>query len=307
MNLKQLRYALVLHDTGSFSQAAEILGISQPSLSQYIHKIEKQLGIELFVHTGTAIRTTDAGKVYLEAGRKILDCERQMQQKLSDLQANRTGGVVIGISPHRCFCLGPQLVARFRKAYPGMHLVLEERSGRDLLDCASRGDFDLCIAALPVDQYLFDYEVIIHDEPVVAVPTDTPLCQKLLAAAAPMEHRQYPAVDAKLLEGAEFAFLADRMPMQVILNDLCRDYGITLQKVVECRSLEALEAMVSAGICSALIPSYLTHYKVGHSAVTCFSLCQPVSSREIVAAYPKGQYLSQPVRDVIDILKTLDM
>ena len=43
MNLKQLRYALVLYDTGSFSQAAEVLGISQPSLSQYINKIEKNL------------------------------------------------------------------------------------------------------------------------------------------------------------------------------------------------------------------------------------------------------------------------
>ncbi len=307
MNLKQLRYALVLHDTGSFSQAAEILGISQPSLSQYIHKIEKQLGIDLFVRTGSVIRTTDAGKVYLEAGRKILDCERQMQQKLADLQANRTGSVVIGISPHRCFCLGPQLVARFRKAYPGMHLVLEERSGRDLLDCAGRGDFDICIAVLPVDEHIFDYEIIIHDEPVVAVPTDTPLCRKLLDAAVPMENRQYPAVDAKLLDGAEFAFLADHMPMQVVLNKLCRDYDISLQKVVDCRSLEALEAMVSAGICSALIPSYLIHYKAGHSAVTCFSLCQQVASRQIVAAYPKGQYLSQPVHDVIDILKTLDM
>ncbi len=307
MNLKQLRYALLLHDTGSFSQAAEILGISQPSLSQYIQKIEKQLDVQLFVRTGSDIRITDAGRVYLEAGRQILELERQMQQKFSDLRNYRAGSVVVGISPHRCFCIGPQLVAKFRERYPGMHLVLEERSGHDLMDCAERGEFDLCITVLPVDEHTFSFERIIREEAVVAVPDISPLCTKLKEAAVSMENRKFPAVDVQLLDGAEFAFLGEGMPMQVILDKMCMEYNLHLHKVVDCRSLEALEAMVSAGICSALIPSYLSHYKVGHSAVTCFSLRQEIASREIVAIYPKGQYLSRPVQDVINILKTLDV
>lgn len=307
MNLKQLRYVLLLHDTGSFSQAAEILGISQPSFSQYIHKIEKQLGMQLFIRNGSDIRTTDAGKVFLEAGKQILEIERRMQQKFADLRDYHAGSVIVGISPHRCFCIGPQLVSEFRKCYPGMHLVLEERSGHDLMDCAARGFFDLCITGVPVDEQIFSYEPIICEEAVVAVPDTFPLCNKLKETAKPMANRRFPAIDVRLLDRADFAFLGEGMPMQVILDKMCSDYDLHLNKVVSCRSLEALEAMVSAGICAALIPSYLCHYKVKHSAVTCFSLCQEIASREIVAAYPKGQCLSRPVQDIISILKSLDV
>lgn len=306
MNLKQLRYALVLYDTGSFSQAAEVLGISQPSLSQYILKIERDLDVRLFDRSGSNIRITDAGKIYLEAGRKILDLERQMQNRFSDLRNHRYGSVVLGISPHRCFCIGPQLVKRFREAYPGMHLVLDERSGRDLMDCAEQGMFDLCITVLPVDTHTFAYERVFKEEAVVAVPNATELCRKLQQAAVPMENRKHPAIDVRLIDGADFAFLGDGMPMQNILDNMRKEYDLHLRKVVECRSLEALEAMVSAGICSALIPSYLTEYKIKQSAVTCFSLHQEISTREIVAIYRRGQYLSKPVLDLIEMLKDLN-
>ena len=139
------------------------------------------------------------------------------------------------------------------------------------------------------------------------VPDAFPLCDKLKKVAVPMENRKFPAIDVRLLDGADFAFLGNGMPMQVILDKMCMEYNLHLKKIVDCRSLEALEVMVSAGICAALIPSYLSTYKVGHSAVTCFSLCQEIASREIVAIYPKGQYLSRPVQDVISILKSLDV
>ncbi len=307
MNLKQLRYALVLYDTGSFSQAAEVLGISQPSLSQYILKIEKNLDVKLFDRSGSDIRLTDAGRIYLEAGRKILDIERQMQNKFCDLRNNEYGSVVVGISPHRCFCIGPYLVKRFREMYPGMNLVLDERSGKDLLESAEQGCFDICIAVLPIDENIFSYERVYREEAVIAVPNNTDLCRRLNEVAEVVENRKRPAVDIKMIDGADFAILADGMPMQIILNDICRKYDIELNKVVECRSLEALEAMVSAGICSALIPSYLTEYKIKQSAVTCFSIRQEVPSREIVAIYHKGQYLSKPVADLIGILKEINL
>ena len=72
MNLKPFQYALVLAQAGSFSKAAEELGISQPSLSQYIKKAEQQAGMVLFDRTNNNVRPTDAGLVYLEIGRKAL-------------------------------------------------------------------------------------------------------------------------------------------------------------------------------------------------------------------------------------------
>ena len=85
MNLKQFRYVLTLADEGSFSRAAETLNIKQPSLSQYIKKIEKEVGMELFDRSGGDVRLTDAGRAYIDIGRKMLDLEHQLEGRFSDL------------------------------------------------------------------------------------------------------------------------------------------------------------------------------------------------------------------------------
>jgi len=118
MNTKQLQYVQVLSQEGSFGRAAERLGISQPSLSQYIKKIEQQIGISLFDRTGNEVRLTDAGRIYVETGKQILDLERRMQNSFSDLGCNAAGSVIIGTSPYRSVCMMPPAVRRFQQIFP---------------------------------------------------------------------------------------------------------------------------------------------------------------------------------------------
>ena len=73
MNTKQFQYVLTLAREGSFSKAADTLNITQPSLSQYIKKIEREVGITLFDRTNGDVRITDAGRVYIETARQIPD------------------------------------------------------------------------------------------------------------------------------------------------------------------------------------------------------------------------------------------
>lgn len=73
MNAKQFKYVLTLANQGSFSKAAEVLEISQPSLSQYVKKIEQQIGLPLFDRINGVVRLTDAGRLYINTGRKVLE------------------------------------------------------------------------------------------------------------------------------------------------------------------------------------------------------------------------------------------
>ena len=88
MNTKQLKYVLVLAREGTFSRAAEALEISQPSLSQYIKKIESQLGMQLFDRTNGDVRLTDAGR---EALMEEVARLRYLNQAAQDI----TGGTDI--------------------------------------------------------------------------------------------------------------------------------------------------------------------------------------------------------------------
>ncbi len=301
MNMKQLKYVLVLAHEGSFSLAADTLGISQPSLSQYIKKIEKEQGVELFDRTSGDVRITDAGRIYIEDGRKILDLEKQMERKFEDLSSFRSGSIIVGISPHRCIHLMPEIVKRFRVLYPGMHLVIEERAGASLLNDAEHGLFDLCIANLPVDEKIFDYRLMMEEEVLLAVSTETSLYNRLELSALKQSDRKYRAVRLRELADEDFVFLAETQPTQKRLDEICAASGFEVKNAVECRTIETQFAMVSAGIGAALIPSGISEFS-NTEKVAFFSFVQPLPYRDMAVVYRKDQYLSRAVKDLIEIM-----
>ena len=304
MNMKQLKYVLVLAREGSFSRAAETLGITQPSLSQYIKKIEKEQGVELFDRSGGDVRVTDAGRVYMDAGKRILDLEQQMERRFEDLSAFRSGSIVVGVSPHRCVHLMPEIAKRFQRLYPGMHLVIEERAGASLLDDARHGAFDLCIANLPVDEKVFNYQPMMEEEVLLAVNKETALYRELEQAAIKIDGRTHPAVDFRELAGEAFVTLAEAQPTQKCLDDICAASEFTVKTAAECRTIETQFAMVRAGIGAALVPSGISEFSNAEK-VAFFSFIQSIPYRDMAVVYRKEQYLSQAVRDLIGVMVNL--
>lgn len=305
MNMKQLRYVLVLAHEGSFSKAADFLGITQPSLSQYIKKIEKDLGIVLFDRTGGDVRITDAGRVYIEAGRKILDLEKQMERRFEDLHSFRSGSIVVGVSPYRCIHMMPEITKRFHNLYPGMHLVIEERAGASLLDDAGQGQFDLCIVNLPIDEKIFNYHLMMEEEVLLAVNAETALYEKLKRASVKIDGKRYPAIDYKELAGESFVILAETQPTQKSLDDMCMEAGFEVQVSVECRTIETQFAMVRAGIGAALVPSGISQFSNAEK-VEFFSFVQAIPYRDMAVIYRKEQYLSKAVKDLMQIMINLE-
>lgn len=300
MNTKQLEYVLVLSLEGSFSGAADRLNISQPSLSQYIKKIETEVGMPLFERTGGNVRLTDAGRVYVEAGKKILDLEHQMNAEIGDIAAYRTGSLVIGTSPFRSAAMMPEIAKYFRTVYPGMHLVVEELQTEELLDGTERGEFDFCLTLRPSDDRGFAYEKVMEEELVLAVPSSYAPIPSVSCGK-----RKYPAVDAKALNGMQFVMITETQVMQRALDALCRDYELTVGKAAVVKSLEAQIAMVRAGIGMALVPSGIERF-CSAGEVRFYSFVEELPKREVVALWRKDRYLSEAARDLIKGIKKIN-
>lgn len=303
MNMKQFRYVLVLADEGSFSKAADTLNISQPSLSQYVKKIETQLGVELFDRANGNVRLTDAGRIYIDAGKKILDLEHQMQTKFSDIAEYKTGSLIIGTTPFRSVTMMPAVLAEFKKIYPGIHVVIDERNTQELNEAIEKGEFDFCILTLPIDERKFCYELIMEEELVIAVPQNSALSQKLCANSEQAEERRYPVIDVSLLNHEEFVMITEAQVMQKHLNNLCLEHGLELKKAAVVKSLEAQIAMVRRGIGAALVPTGILEVGEIDEKVNYFSLKQELPFRQVVVIYRKEQYLSKVQREFIDIMK----
>ena len=301
MNMKQLKYVLVLAEEGSFSRAADKLNISQPSLSQYIKKIEKEQGIELFKRANGDVAVTDAGRIYIEAGRKILDLEHQMANAFSDLAEYKGGTLSIGISPYRSVHLMPYVLREFNKLYPDVELIVKEKSGSALIEAATRGEFDLCVISLPVDEKIFDYEIIHTESAVIAVDRNTELYEKLAAAAENDFRRKYPAVDLSVIQGMDFAVLKSGMPMRKLMDKMLLDYGVDINEKIEVSSNEALLSIVGSGVCASIVPSGLTN--AANASIAFFSIKQESDIRSVAVIYRKDQYMSKPIKDIIKIFK----
>lgn len=304
MNMKQFRYVLVLADTGSFSRAADELNISQPSLSQYVKKIESQLGVELFDRANGNVRLTDAGKVYIDAGKKILDLENQMQNQFMDLAEHKAGSIVVGTTPFRSITMMPTVLAKFKELYPGIHVVIDERETSELKEAGEKGEFDIAVLTLPVDEKKFDYELIMEEEIVIAVPQNSRVNEFLKKHSIIKNGYRYGVIDFSLLDNQEFVMITDSQVMQRSLNDLCAEYNVVLKTVAVVKSLEAQIEMVRKGVGIALVPTGVCK-DADKGYINYYSLSQNISKRKVVAVYRKDQYLSSVEKDLIKVMKSL--
>ena len=113
VNSQQIEYVLTLAEQRSFSKAAQKLYVSQPSLSQYIINLEKQIGTSLFDRSTSPVRLTTAGEAFVETARQIKALEDNFTNRISDLENLRTGSVRIGASSFRSSCMLARSIAAF--------------------------------------------------------------------------------------------------------------------------------------------------------------------------------------------------
>lgn len=297
MNDKQYRYVITLDKEGSFSKAAEALGITQPSLSQYIKNIEKEIGLPLFNRMNCDVKLTDAGRVFVDAGKRILTIEHQMENAFIDLATYKTGSLIIGAAPYRAASMMPEIARDFRLYRPGMHLIVREGTTVEILEGLEHGDCDLALTILPVNKHLFQYEPVLEEELVLAVPNSLPPFQ-----AAAMSDRKYLAIDAKALNGQSMVMLTDVQYMQKQLYNLLLDYKLEVTTAAIVKSLEAQIEMVKEGIGLALMPSGIERFCKG-SRVRFYSFVQPLPKREVIVAWRRDHKLSKAEEELVAVIR----
>jgi len=300
LNTKQLQYVLTLANEGSFSKAADTLNITQPSLSQYIKKIEKEIGLSLFDRTNGDVRITDAGRVYIEAGKKILDIEHQMENSFTDLADHKTGSLIIGAAPYRAASMMPVIASKFQSIHPGMHLVVREGTTAELVEGMEHGEYDLALTLLPIDKRLFEYEPVVEEELILAVPSSYPSLSTITA-----KDRKHPSVDAAVMNEASMVMLTDAQFMQKQLENLLLDYKLKVSTAAIVKSLEAQIEFVKAGMGMALMPSGIERFcKPGD--VVFYSFTDPLPKREVVVMWRKDQKLSKVATELKDVIHSIE-
>jgi len=241
MEVHQLRYACAVAETNSFSRAAEICKIAQPSLSQQIQKLEEELDVKLFDRLGRRIQLTEAGMAFLPHARTILSqlelARASVANKIRDMAGKVAVGVIPTIAPYRM----PAYTTRFVKRFPEAKLRIVEEITPTLIEGLRDLSIDVAILALPLRHKDLDIIPLGKEPLYVALKKDHPLALK-------------QSVALKELRGEPFVMLRDGHCFRDLSISACVSARITPNIAFESGQLSSLLGMVAAGVGISLVP-----------------------------------------------------
>lgn len=295
MDLKQVEYMIKIAEENNITKAAEKLFITQSALNQQLLRLEKELGTQLFVRSRTNWQLTDAGKVYIENAKKLVNIKRDTYNRINDIIDVKKGKMVIGLTPER----GPEMFAAiyptFYKKYPNIKIETIELTVRQQQEEVAKGNLDIGFLTLQDFQKTKDeYIHICSEEIILGVPHTHPL-GKLGGKMG----EKLPEISLNQLENDSFAIMQKGSTLREIYEHLIIEENVSPHILLETRSCHNLFNMVEEGICCSIFP---ITYSKDYSSVSYFSLDQhPVW--EVYASYKKGSYLSNAANYFIRIAK----
>lgn len=282
MRLRQLEYLVEICDSGSFSAAAARLFVAQPSLSQQIRALERELGAELLERGRHGIALTPAGRVFLPHARAVLKAAQDAQESVRSVVDGKQGDVHVLTVRSVASGILPSSIARWHAMFPNTVLRLHDYSHRrDLEDAARSGTGDLMIGPRPS---AWDGPVLSlgFEELVVVGP------QENAAGAAPAQPAELAAANWVLYEPEQ--------GMTEVVDWLAGSLGFSPLAVARTGQVAAALLLAVEGVGLALTPENAVPRGWSHHA----RRIGPGAYRELVA-YSRDQppQLAARYRDLL--------
>ena len=149
MELRHLRYFVVVAEEQNVTRAAERLHLSQPPLSRQIRDLEEELGVELFRRTAKSLALTDAGKVFLGEARAVLLRADQAVDAVRAASKNCQGKLRVGYAPSLTAQFLPDALRSFQADFPSVHVALHDLSSEECRQRLAAGKLDLALTIEP--------------------------------------------------------------------------------------------------------------------------------------------------------------
>jgi DNA-binding transcriptional LysR family regulator len=252
MEMRHLRYFVVLAEECHFGRAAERLHMAQSPLSHQIRQLEDELGVSLFDRTTRRVTLTGAGERYLERIREALRAVEVAGDEARRIAAGATGHVAIGFTGSATYEMLPALSHDLRASFPGIELDLRgELLTPDQVDALISGELDVGILRPPVRDPRLDVRTLRTEQ---------------LIAALPASHRLAQRRRLRLDELSDEAFVSypshGRSVVRDVVTDACRRAGFVPRVAEEVAETSTIVSFVAAGLGVALVPATVAHLRV---------------------------------------------
>ncbi|XXL38912.1 LysR family transcriptional regulator [Bacillus velezensis] len=294
MDIKVMEYAAEIARRQSFTKAAKHLHIAQPSLSQQIKKLEMELGLTLFHRSHGSVTLTPHGRRFIEKAEDIIrsrdDLLREMQERSQGLGHKLS----IGIPAVTGRYIFPPLLKQFLARYPHMEVQLIEKDPAALEEMTAKGEVDLSVLSLPIEDERLSIEPLLTEPIVLAVPKEKqrwmpPDMTALIDKALEREGSRPPCVPLEMAKHVPFILLKEGYGFRRTVLDLCAESGFKPHAAFKTSHIETAQSLVANGLGVTLAPNMVKRDK--DPGVIYLSL-QSAPSRTLVFVFLKNRYVS---------------
>lgn len=193
MEIRVLRYFLAIVREENITKAAELLHITQPTLSRQIAQMEEDMGVKLFDRGTRKIVLTNEGLLLRRRAEEILELVDKTERELAEQDEKVEGTVSIGCGDLAAVQMMPELIKKFCERYPAVNFDLYTATADHIKDRMDRGLTDIGLLLEPINMEKYDYIRLNREEQWVAViPPDSPLAK--LEYITPEDLRGMPLI-----------------------------------------------------------------------------------------------------------------
>ncbi|OLP15533.1 LysR family transcriptional regulator [Leptolyngbya sp. 'hensonii'] len=246
MELRHLRYFIILAEELHFGRAAERLHIAQPPLSQQIRQLEVELGFQLFYRTKRKVQLTEAGQLFLGRCQDILQQLEQAIQLGQQAHRGEAGHLRVGFVGSAAYNVLPPILRAFRSQTPTVTLELQELTTDQQLRWLQEGRIDIGFVRPPVKGSTIHSTVIFQESLIVALPESHILTTQTHVATKSLFQESFILFPRSLAPGLYDPIIS-----------LCRQAGFSPQIAQEAIQMQTIVSLVAAEMGVAIVPASL--------------------------------------------------
>lgn len=284
MTTRQLYYLVTISDQGSLSQAARVLGISQPALSKFLSDYEDSLGFLLFLRHHRQLTPTAVGRYVIESAQKILDEQTRLLQTLRAVTDTNRTRIRLATAPNRGAIIYSRIYNQFSHRYPDIALSLSEIYASDQPSAILHGQIDIAIGCGKASEKV----------------TELPITYEELLVSLPVSHPMAQAERIRLsdLRDTPFVLQGPRHSIRILAEELFQEAGFHPVVAFESSDVILVDSMLHQAVGAGLVSQ--AHVFPCEELV--YRPLDPPIHQTLHIRYPLGHTLTEPERYLAGLL-----